>query len=98
MNMLKDLLWYDKEDLEPDIISFIEIVAQTKKAVLFCNKNGSFWLPKSIIEINKKEKFVQVPVWCNWNYIDDKPPKHPNPKGKTCLTKSGKPKRIKNTT
>jgi hypothetical protein len=92
---------YNDQEAEPDIISFIEIVARTKKAVLFRNKNGSFWLPKSIIDIDEGEKIVSVPVWCDWNYIDDKPPKHPNlanPKGKTCLTKSGKPKRTKSTT
>ena len=105
MGMMDDIgmswdSWEDAYDGLPEnyhVVPYLEIVARTKKAILFQNENGSFWLPKSIITVNKKAKTVDVPVWCDWKYIDTIPA-HPNPRGSTCLTKSGKPKRIKNVT
>ena len=92
-----DYIPYDcYEDLYDDgpenyhVIGYLEIIARTPKAILFQNGVGSFWLPRSIITVNKKAKTVDVPVWCDWKYIDKAPPPHPNPDGETNGKRSNK--------
>jgi hypothetical protein len=73
--------YYDQAPDQYHVIGYLEIIAKTPKAILFQNGVGSFWLPKSIITVNKKEKTVDVPVWCDWQYVDKVPPSHPYPDG-----------------
>lgn len=49
-------------------INFISIVYQTKKAILFNNGNGNFWIPKSII-LDISDGFVKYENIISIKYI-----------------------------
>ena len=82
--------WFDWDDYDcyggpppPDkTIKYNQIIARTEKAIMFEDDTGSFWMPKSVIKINRFKKTVIIQGWVTpkIHYMERKPPEYLDPR------------------
>jgi len=59
----------DEEPEEPHVIEYLEIEHQTDKALLINTKDGQFWVPKSVSNIDEDSKVIVIDSWFTIKYL-----------------------------